>query len=142
MEIKKAKKEDCKNVYSLVSVLKETLDYNKFKESFDNNIGKDDVFYYILWENNNPIGFISVVINYQLHHADKVATIEELVINKQYQGKNYGTMLLNYGVQLAKNQKCDVIELTSNFTRENAHRFYEKNGFKKTSYKFKMNLNS
>ena len=60
MEIKKAKKEDCKNVYSLVSVLKETLDYNKFKKSFDNNICKDDVFYYILWENNNPIGFISV----------------------------------------------------------------------------------
>ena len=51
MEIKKAKKEDCKNVYSLVSVLKETLDYNKFKKSFDNNICKDDVFYYILWEN-------------------------------------------------------------------------------------------
>lgn len=50
-------------------------------------------------------------------------------------------MLLNYAVQLAKNKKCDVIELTSNFTRENAHRFYEKNGFKKTSFKFKMNLN-
>ncbi len=140
MEIKKAKKEDCKSVYSLVSVLKETLDYIKFKKSFDNNICKDDVFYYILWENNNPLGFISVVINYQLHHADKVATIEELVINRKYQSNNYGTMLLNYGVQLAKDQKCDVIELTSNFTRENAHKFYEKNGFKKTSYKFKLNI--
>ena len=87
MEIKKAKKQDCKRVYSLVSILKENLDYNKFKLSFDNNICKDGVFYYILWENNNPVGFISVVINYQLHHADKVATIEELVINKQYQAK-------------------------------------------------------
>ena len=57
-----------------------------------------------------------------------------------YQGKNYGTMLLNYAVKLAKNQKCDVIELTSNFSREDAHKFYEKNGFKKSSYKFKMNL--
>ena len=28
MEIKKAKKQDCKSVYSLVSILKENLDYN------------------------------------------------------------------------------------------------------------------
>ena len=140
MEIKKAKKEDCRSVYSLVSVLKDDLDYYKFKNSFDINICKDDIFYYILWESDNPIGFISVTINYQLHHADKVATIEELVINKNFQGKSYGTILLNYGIQLARNQKCDVIELTSNFSRENAHRFYEKNGFKKSGYKFKIAL--
>lgn len=76
-----------------------------------------------------------------MHHADKVATIEELVINRRYQGKNYGTKLLNYDIQLAK-QKCDVIELTNNFTREQAHSSYEKNGFQKSSYKFKMNLKS
>ncbi|MCR5187112.1 MAG: GNAT family N-acetyltransferase, partial [Clostridia bacterium] len=62
------------------------------------------------------------------------------VINKNLQGKGYGTTLLNYGVQIAKSQKCDVIELTSNFSREDAHRFYERNGFKKSSYKFKMKL--
>ena len=76
-------------------------------------------------------------IYYQLHHADKVDTVEELVINPKFQGKKYGTSLLNYAIELAKNEKCNVIELTSNFSREEAHKFYEKNGFIKSSYKFK-----
>ena len=140
MQIQRAKKEDCKNVYNLILLLKENLNYNKFEEAYFINIAKDDVYYYLLWENNTPIGFISIIINYQLHHADKVATIEELVIDKKYQGKSYGTLLLKYAIEIAQNQKCDVIELTSNFTREDAHKFYEKNGFEKSSYKFKIDL--
>ena len=140
MEIKKAQKEDCKVVYSLMSELKENLDYNKFVKAYESNFNTDSVYYLILWENSVPIGFISIVINYQLHHADRVATIEELVVNKKYQGQRYGTILLDHGVKIAQKLECDVIELTSNFSREDAHRFYEKNGFKKSSYKFKMNL--
>lgn len=47
-EIKKTEKEDFKSIYSLISVLKENLDYTKFKQSFDNNICKDgfSIIYY------------------------------------------------------------------------------------------------
>jgi len=40
----------------------------------------------------------------------------------------------------SKENNCDVIELTSNFSRKKAHIFITKNGFKKSSYKFKMKL--
>lgn len=137
MLIQKAKTEDCKDIYDLVLILKNNLDFKKFENAFNYNLNKENVYYYLLKENDQTIGFISIIINYQLHHADKVATVEELVINPKFQGKKYGTSLLNYAIELAKNEKCNVIELTSNFSREEAHKFYEKNGFIKSSYKFK-----
>ena len=51
-----------------------------------------------------------------------------------------GKSLLNNAINYAKEKGCDVIELTSGFSRESAHRFYERNGLSKGSYKFKMNL--
>ena len=140
MEIRNARKEDCKNVYNLIIELKPNIDYNKFLNAYYANLESDSILYNLLFENGIPIGFISLYIEYQLHHAEKVATVEELVVKKKHRGKGYGKILLEYGIQLAKNNECDVIELTSNFTRETAHIFYENNGLKKTGYKFKMKL--
>ena len=45
-----------------------------------------------------------------------------------------------FAVDYAKNNDCEVIELTSYIDNENAHRFYENNNFIKHSYKFKQYL--
>lgn len=66
--------------------------------------------------------------------------MEELIISLNYRGKKIGEKLIKKDITYAKENNCDVIELTSNFSRKKAHIFITKNGFKKSSYKFKMKL--
>jgi len=79
-------------------------------------------------------------LDYQLHHTGKVATIEELIVSTLHRSNGIGKTLLDHAISYAKKSDCEVIELTSNFSRERAHNFYMKNGFKKGSFKFKLEL--
>lgn len=141
MEIRKCLNTDINDVYDLICQLEEKkFDYNMFKEAYQSKINDSKNYFIVGVEKNNVIGFLSLVINFQLHHAGKVATVEELIVSSKYRGNGIGSFLLKNAINYAKKNKCDVIELTSNFSRETAHRFYEKNGLNKASYKFKMNL--
>ena len=141
MEIRKCLNTDINDVYDLICQLEEKkLDYNMFKEAYQSKINDSKNYFIVGVEKNNVIGFLSLVINFQLHHVGKVATVEELIVSSKYRGNGIGSFLLKNAINYAKKNKCDVIELTSNFSREAAHRFYEKNGLNKGSYKFKMNL--
>lgn len=141
MEIKECNKSNMKDIYNLICELKnKEFDYTKFEIAFTSKIQDKRNYYIIGIEDDNVIGFLSLIIDYQLHHAEKVATIEELIVSSKYRSKGLGKKLLENAIQYARNNGCDVIELTSGFSRERAHRFYEKNGFTKGSYKFKMDL--
>ncbi len=141
MEIRKCAEIDVKEVYNLICELKEKeFNYEKFKIAFNNKINNKNNYYILCVENENVIGFLSLNIDYQLHHTDKVATVEELIVSSKYRSNGAGKLLLENAVNYAKNNDCEVIELTSGFSRERAHNFYIKNGFNKGSFKFKMNL--
>lgn len=141
MEIRKCTKEDVTSVYQLILELKNTqFDFDIFKNVYYSKLSDTKNCYIVAVEQNKIFGFLSLIIDYQLHHADKVGTIEELIVSSESRSQGVGKLLLNYAVCYAKENGCDVIELTSGFSRTDAHRFYEKNGFCKGSYKFKMNL--
>ncbi len=76
----------------------------------------------------------------QLHRAKKTSFIDDLIVKEEYRNKGIGKLLLQNAINYAKQQDCEVIELTSFLSNENAHRFYENNGFKKHSIKFKQYL--
>ena len=48
--------------------------------------------------------------------------------------------MLENAINFAKENKCDIIELTSYNNEIEAHKFYEKNGFINHSIKFKKYL--
>lgn len=141
MKIRKCKETDILEVYNLICELKDkTLDYSNFEIAFKSKLMNDKNYYIVGIENNKIIGFLSLNIDYQLQYASKVALIEEFIVSSEYRSKGYGKELLNKAINEAKNNKCYIIELTSGFSREKAHKFYENNGFKRISYKFKIEL--
>ncbi len=141
MEIRKCRREDVTSVYQLISELKNTqFNFDDFQKVYYTKLSDIKNYYAVAVKENNIIGFVSLVIDYQLHHVDKVGTIEELIVDSKSRSQGVGKMLLNHAVCYAREKKCDVVELTSGFSRENAHRFYEKNGFHKGSFKFKITL--
>lgn len=68
------------------------------------------------------------------------ALIEGLVVDESTRGRGLGTVMLSEFVKLARNRDCYKIIFTSGFDREEAHKLYEKLGFKKWGYEFRMNL--
>jgi PhnO protein len=141
MKIISCTENDVKEVYELICDLKDTeFNFAKFKNAFNSKL-KDDKNYYILCvEDKQIVGFLSLYIDYQLHHAQKVATIEELVVNNKKRSGGIGKALVDAAIKQAKEKECEIIELTSGFDRDRAHQFYDKNGFEKSSYKFIKNL--
>lgn len=140
MEIRECQTNDVEAVYHLICQLKNKhMDYDRFVKAFESKIENNHVKYFVAVE-EEIIGFISIVIDYQLHHENQVATVEELIVNSNNRNQGIGKILLDRAIQYAKENNCEVIELTSSMSRIDAHRFYEKNGFTKGSYKFKMTL--
>ena len=143
MIIRKCEYSDVDTVYNLICELEDTkFVYEDFRKIFNNKINDSSNYFILCLDNDNIIGFLSLNIEYQLHHVSKVATIEELIVSSKYRSNGAGKLLLDNAISYAKKQKCTIIELTSSFERERAHNFYIKNGFKKGSFKFKMSLDS
>lgn len=66
----------------------------------------------------------------------KIATIEDVVVDKEYRGKGLGKKLVEGLIKTAREQGASRVELTSKPKRKESKALYEKLGFKKvkTSY--------
>lgn len=68
------------------------------------------------------------------------ALIEAVRIHADERGNGLGTTFLTWAVDESRRQGCQIVQLTSDATRTDAHRFYERLGFVPSHIGFKMNL--
>jgi len=66
--------------------------------------------------------------------------IETVHIKSTYRNKSYGTMLMNYVINLAKELGAEICQLTTNKRRVDAKHFYKKLGFVATHEGLKFNI--
>lgn len=78
--------------------------------------------------NDELVGFGSLVIH-QVPTKGEVARIEDVVIADGYQGRGLGKTLILKLLEVAKEQKINKINLTSNPMRVSAQKLYESVGF-------------
>ncbi|RPK31376.1 GNAT family N-acetyltransferase [Paenibacillus xylanexedens] len=55
--------------------------------------------------------------------------IEGVRVGQGYRGRGIGESLFRYAINEAKSMGCDMIQLTTDKKRKDAHRFYERLGF-------------
>ncbi len=72
--------------------------------------------------------------------AKSYALLEGLVVDKSQRGKGMGTEFFKKCIETAKAKGSYKIIFTSGSDRADAHKFYEKNGFKKWGLEFRMDL--
>jgi PhnO protein len=143
IQIRKAVITDEVSIHALINELEEkVLNETYFKQLYYNNLIKNDFIYYVAEYQNLIVGFMSVNIQYPLHHCGKIAEVQELIVNKDYRNLKIGSALIQTAKKVARENACDTLELTSRFKRTDAHRFYEREGFHKTHFKFLMAFNS
>ncbi len=66
--------------------------------------------------------------------------IEAVRVHADARGTGLGTQLIEWAVAESRRQGCVLVQLTSDATRIDAHRFYERLGFEASHLGFKMPL--
>jgi GNAT superfamily N-acetyltransferase len=66
--------------------------------------------------------------------------IEGVRIHGDERGSGLGTQLIEWAVAESRRQGCHLVQLTSDKTRTDAHRFYERLGFSASHTGFKLQL--
>lgn len=66
--------------------------------------------------------------------------IEGVRIHGDERGSGLGTQLIQWAVDESRRQNCQLVQLTSDVTREDSHRFYERLGFTPSHVGFKLAL--
>ncbi|MEV0781827.1 GNAT family N-acetyltransferase [Streptomyces sp. NPDC050423] len=68
------------------------------------------------------------------------SVIEGVRVHNDERGSGLGTRLIQWAVDESRRQECQLVQLTSDATRTNAHRFYERLGFVSSHVGFKLAL--
>ncbi|MFC9279633.1 GNAT family N-acetyltransferase [Streptomyces collinus] len=66
--------------------------------------------------------------------------IEGVRIHADERGSGLGTQLIEWAVEESRRQECQLVQLTSDSSRTDAHRFYERLGFTASHVGFKLPL--
>ncbi len=66
--------------------------------------------------------------------------IESVRVNPGIRGNGLGAEMMRWAIDQARARGCRLVQLTSNSERVRAHRFYERLGFTRSHYGFKLNL--
>lgn len=132
---------DKKNeIIDLLSQLSYTnyINNKQFSEFISNKPQEHLIYICKNIEKDKLVGMITIFIERKLiHNLGKVAHIEDLVVDKDEQGKNIAQTLINKCIEYAKNENCYKIILNCN---ENLIKFYEKNNFYNSGYQMRMNI--
>ncbi|MFI6941587.1 GNAT family N-acetyltransferase [Streptomyces sp. NPDC050418] len=68
------------------------------------------------------------------------SVIEGVRVHSGERGSGLGTRFIEWAVDESRRQGCQLVQLTSDATRTDAHRFYERLGFEPSHVGFKLTL--
>ena len=117
------------------------ISINKYKKAFTKIIKDSNNEIFIMILNDQIIGMMQLTFIPGLSMQGITrCQIESVRIKKEYRDKGYGSKLINKGIEIAKINKCGLIQLTSNKKRKKAINFYKELGFLCTHVSFKLDL--
>ncbi|WP_436855158.1 GNAT family N-acetyltransferase [Staphylococcus caeli] len=126
--------------------LYEDLGYPTIAENLFNRLNKiynhEDYYLLLLIKDDMIIGLSGMCKMLYYEKNDEYMRLLAFVINSNYRGKGYGTLLLKESEMVATQLGCKAITLNSGKReeRDDAHSFYKRNGFEHKSSGFSKNL--
>jgi GNAT superfamily N-acetyltransferase len=87
------------------------------------------------------VGTFQILFNRTLTGRGSLSMILEAVQTRSdMRGRGIGGQMIHQAIEEARRRDCRTVQLTSNMARTDAHRFYERLGFAKSHFGFKMKL--
>ncbi|MEK7633583.1 MAG: GNAT family N-acetyltransferase [Patescibacteria group bacterium] len=93
------------------------------EDPYKHYIEKGGMFY-VLKVNNKVIGTVAII------NKGKTAELKRLYVDTNYQGKKFGSMLLDRAIQFCKDNGFTKLEFETNKKFKKAHLLYQRRGFK------------
>ena len=92
-------------------------------------------------KDGNPAGTLqlSIVRGLSRRGASR-AVIEAVRVHRDLRGEGLGTELIKWAIAESKELGASIVQLTSDSSRTDAHRFYERLGFVNSHAGFKLQL--
>ena len=139
--IRKIILDDLDKVYELMNILYEgKLKYDRFKSIYKLKLLDKNSYYIVAIENSNIVGVLTSELQEKLHRERLQLFIEDLIVEESKRNNGIGKALIENAINFAKDNNCEVVELTSYKDNIRAHKFYKNNGFINHSIKFKKYL--
>lgn len=134
---------DCTGIHALMCQLEgQELPYGPFAAIYRGLLEDPAHSFFLCEDAGDLLGALHLRVEGQLHHGGLVAEILELAVSAGCRGQGLGKALVDMARQEARAQGCMVLEVPSGAQRERAHRFYRREGFTRTHYRFSMPLDT
>lgn len=140
-EFRRATIQDTDAVYALICELEQVqFDRQTFRAGFAANLQDSNRRYQLALLDGQVVGMISLQMQFHLHHANWIGEIQELVIMPQARGLKIGSQLLAWAEGEARLAGAEMTELSTNVRRHDAHRFYLREGYRQSHFRFTKTL--
>jgi PhnO protein len=137
VELRRATVADSEAVYALICELKQAeFDRHAFSAGFAANLQDSNLRYQLALINGDVVGMIGLHMQFHLHHVNWIGEIQELVVMAQARGHGVGSRLLAWAEEQARTAGAELTELSTSRGRLDAHRFYEREGYRPTHFRF------
>ena len=136
-ELRPATAEDVDAVYGLICELKQAeLDRSAYHAGFAANLLDHNMRYQLAEQEGHIVGMIGLHMQFHLHHANWIGEIQELVVMPQARGLKVGSQLLAWAEAFARQAGAEMTELSTSVKRLDAHRFYLREGYTQSHFRF------
>ena len=116
-------------------------DLTPYRTAFDRLAGDTNQHLVVADRGGQVVGTLQLTVIPGLSRRGSTRSIIEGVrVHRAERGSGLGTRLIEWAVGESERQGCQLVQLTSDATRTDAHRFYERLGFQASHVGFKKSL--
>lgn len=124
-------------IYTLIGELKQAaFDRAAFDTGLAANLRDANYHLALAWLDGQPVGLISLHLQFHLHHANWIGEIQELVVMPDARSAGVGKGLLSWAQTVAQQYGAEMTELSTSVKRLDAHRFYCREGYQPSHVRF------
>ena len=135
MKVRELTRTDLSKLIPLLEELGYPVDPDALTKRFDDFSARGEKGV-VAEDGSRIVGFLTLHITPVLHRPGSVGRVTTLVVEAASHGKGIGRALMQEAENRLWKEGCVVIEVTSNQNRTDAHAFYEKLGYERTSFRF------
>jgi GNAT superfamily N-acetyltransferase len=84
-------------------------------------------------ESGRVLGMINILYTVSTALGGPVAVFEDMIVSPDCRGAGIGSALLGHAVELARSKECKRVSLLTDGDNTDAHRFYQRQGFSRSS---------
>lgn len=116
-------------------------DLGPYLRAYDDIDADPNQFLAVVTSGDEPVGTLQLTIIPGLARRGALrGQIEAVRIHADHRGSGLGADLVRWAIDESRRRGCALVQLTSDVSRSDAHRFYERLGFTASHTGFKLTL--